>query len=153
MLDILRRLLGRGTAPADRDIDSRTAALDVRVAACVLLVELASVDDDFSAVERERLVEMLQREFSVDRDGANSLIAQATAAKRGSTDDFVFTHQLVREYDLPQRLALVELMWQVVLADGVIDHRESYLMRKLGKLLQLDGGALADARLRVEQRT
>ena len=149
MLEALRRLFGGSTAPAEQATD----ALDVRLAACVLLVELASVDGEFSAVERERLVDILEREFSVDRDGADSLIAQATAAKRESVDDFEFTQHILRQHDLAQRLALAELMWQVVLADGVIDHRESYLMRKLGKLLQIDGGALAGARARAEQRS
>jgi uncharacterized tellurite resistance protein B-like protein len=65
-------------------------------------------------------------------------------------DDFVFTRQVVREYDLPQRMVLAELMWQVVLTDGVLAERESYLMRKLANLLQLEPAFLSEARKKTE---
>ena len=152
MLDTLRKLLGN--AP-DQPVRTSGAATpprtnDVRLAACALLVELASVDGEFSTVERQRIVDILQRHFGVDAAGAESLIAEATQASRGSVDDFVFTRQVVRDYDLAQRMVLAELMWQVVLADGTVAGDESYLMRKLANLLQLEPAFLAEARKRTE---
>ena len=76
-------------------------------------------------------------------------MSEASSAARSSVDDFVFTRQVVREYDLGQRMVLAELMWQVVLADGVIDGNESYLMRKLASLLQLEPAFLSEARKRA----
>ena len=149
MLDAIRRLIG-DNVPGTPGVHSRTHPHDVRVAACVLLVELASVDGEFSAIERQRITEILQRHFGVDADGAAALIAEAASAGRDAADDFVFTRQVVREYDLPQRMVLAELMWQVVLADGAIDGQESYLMRKLANLLQLEPAFLAEARKRTE---
>jgi uncharacterized tellurite resistance protein B-like protein len=116
----------------------------------VLLVELATVDGEFSAIERTRITEILQRHFGVDAAGAEALINEAAAAGRDAADDFVFTRQVVREYDLAQRMVLAELMWQVVLADGVVDGQESYLMRKLANLLQLEPAFLSEARKRTE---
>ena len=151
MLDALRKLLGSNDARASsQPVDART--LDVRVAACTLLLELANADGEFSAVERQRVMDILQRHFGVDAEGANALMAEASSASRNSVDDFIFTRQVVREYDIGQRMVLAELMWQVVLADGVIDGNESYLMRKLANLLQLEPAFLAEARKRTEQR-
>lgn len=151
MLDALRKLLGSNDARASsQPLDART--LDVRVAACTLLLELANADGEFSAVERQRVMDILQRHFGVDAEGANALMAEASSASRNSVDDFIFTRQVVREYDIGQRMVLAELMWQVVLADGVIDGNESYLMRKLANLLQLEPAFLAEARKRTEQR-
>ena len=149
MLDAIRRLIG-DNIPSTPGAHSRTHTHDVRVAACVLLVELASVDGEFSAIERTRIIEILQRHFGVDAAGADALIAEATSAGRDAADDFVFTRQVVREYDLAQRMVLAELMWQVVLADGVVDGQESYLMRKLANLLQLEPAFLSEARKRSE---
>ena len=57
---------------------------------------------------------------------------------------------MVKDYDVAQRILLAELMWQVVLADGTLDSRESYLMRKLASLLQLEPAFLAQARKKAE---
>ncbi len=149
MLDAIRRLIGdsvQGTPGAH----SRTHPNDVRVAACALLIELANVDGQFSAIERQRISEILQRHFGVDAAGAETLMAEAASASKDSVDDFVFTRQVVREYDLAQRMVLAELMWQVVLADGTLEGQESYLMRKLANLLQLEPAFLSEARKRTE---
>jgi uncharacterized tellurite resistance protein B-like protein len=123
---------------------------DVRVAACALLLELAHVDGDFSVEEQQRIRTILERHFGVDAAGAEALMAEASRASRDAVDDFVFTRQVVREYDLAQRMVLAELMWQVVLADGELAERESYLMRKLANLLQLEPAFLAEARRNSE---
>jgi uncharacterized tellurite resistance protein B-like protein len=41
-------------------------------------------------------------------------------------------------------------MWQVVLADGELDGQESYLIRKLASLLDLEPAFLAQARRKTE---
>jgi uncharacterized tellurite resistance protein B-like protein len=149
MLDAIRRLIGdnvQGATPAH----SRTHTHDVRVAACALLLELAHVDGEFSAVEQQRIRDILQRHFGVDAAGAEGLMAEAASATRDAVDDFTFTRQVVREYDLAQRMVLAELMWQVVLADGELAERESYLMRKLANLLQLEPAFLSAARKKTE---
>lgn len=149
MLDALRKLLG--DQPRTNDAAASGSGVnDVRLAACAILVELASVDGEFSDIERQRIMEILQRHFGVDEAGATSLIAEAALASKNSVDDFVFTRQVVRDYTLAQRMVLAELMWQVVLADGKIDGNESYLMRKLANLLQLEPAYLAEARKRTE---
>jgi uncharacterized tellurite resistance protein B-like protein len=149
MLDAIRKFIGdnvQGATPAH----SRTHPHDVRVAACALLLELAHVDGSFSDLERERIVDALQRHFGVDAAGAASLMAEAASATRDAVDDFTFTRQIVREYDLGQRMVLAEIMWQVVLADGELAERESYLMRKLANLLQLEPAFLSEARKKTE---
>jgi uncharacterized tellurite resistance protein B-like protein len=149
MLDAIRKFIGDARATASES-PRPSAASDVRVAACALLLELAHVDGDFSDVERQRISEILQRHFGVDTLGADQLMADAAAAARNTVDDFTFTRQVVQGYDLAQRMVLAELMWQVVLADGHLAERESYLMRKLANLLQLEPAFLAEARKRTE---
>lgn len=152
MLDALRKLLGDTVqvTSSTPGTSSPSDALDVRVAACAMLVELANVDGEFSAIERQRIMEILERHFGVEAEGAERLLTEAASVSRGAVDDFVFTRQVVREYTLAQRMVLAELMWQVVLADGELDGQESYLMRKLANLLQLEPAFLAEARKRTK---
>lgn len=153
MLDTLRKLLGADPAVAAPSAGTNHPVRhdDVRLAACTLLVELANVDGEFSVLEHQRILDILQRHFGVDEAGAEGLIADAKLASRHSVDDFVFTRQVVRDYDLAQRMVLAELMWQVVLADGAVAGDESYLMRKLANLLQLEPAFLSEARRRTEK--
>ena len=150
MLDALRRLIRdhvQGSVPAPAPVYTH----DVRVAACALLLELANSDGEFSDAERGRIRDILQRHFGVDGAGAGALMADAAAAACDAVDDFLFTRQVVREDDLAQRMVLAELMWQVVLTDGVLAERESYLMRKLANLLQLEPVFLSEARKKTER--
>lgn len=150
MLETLRKLVRdsvQGSVPAHTPVYTH----DVRVAACALLLELAHADGEFSEAERHRILDILQRHFGVDADGAESLMTVAASAARDAVDDFVFTRQVVREYDLAQRLVLAELMWQVVLTDGVLADRESYLIRKLANLLQLEPAFLSEARKKLDR--
>jgi uncharacterized tellurite resistance protein B-like protein len=149
MLDALRRLIG-DSLPGTPEPETHVHPHDVRIAACALLIELAQVDGHFSDIERQRILEILQRHFGVDEAAAQTLMAEAAAVARQSVDDFSITRQVVAEYSLAQRMVLAELMWQVVLADGELDGQESYLMRKLANLLQLEPAFLAEARRKTE---
>lgn len=149
MLEALRKLIG-DSVPGTPGTHSRVHTHDVRIAACALLVELACADGDFSDAEQRRIVEILQRHFGVDAHGAQLLLAEAASANRDAVDHFVFTRIVVKDYDVAQRIVLAELMWQVALADGSLDSQESYLMRKLASLLQLEPAFLAQARKKVE---
>ncbi len=120
------------------------------MAACALLVELACADGEFGAAEQARIIEILQRHFGVNEAGAKQMLAEAAAANLDAVDHFVFTRQVVKDYDVAQRIVLAELMWQVALADGSLDSQESYLMRKLASLLQLEPAFLAQARKKAE---
>ena len=64
MLAALQKLLS-STALDDRAGESASASSahqsDVRLAACALLVELAKVDGEFSVLERQRILDILQR--------------------------------------------------------------------------------------------
>jgi uncharacterized tellurite resistance protein B-like protein len=44
------------------------------------------------------------------------------------------------------------VMWGVILADGQIATHEGWLVRKLGHLLELEPGYLADARRAADRR-
>jgi uncharacterized tellurite resistance protein B-like protein len=149
MLDAIRKLIG-DSLPGTPGAHSRLHPHDVRIAACALLVELACADGDFSDAEQRRIMEILQRHFGVDEAGARVLLAEAASANRDAVDHFVFTRQVVKDYDLGQRIVLAELMWQVVLADGELDGQESYLIRKLASLLDLEPAFLAQARRKTE---
>ena len=122
------------------------------VAACALLLELAYADDEFSDSERAHLESAIERHFGLSTDTAKELISLADQERRKAVDLYQFTALIAREYDTAQKMVLLEAMWGLVYADGVVAKHETYLMKKVSKLLDVQPGFLAEARKRSEGR-
>ena len=145
MLDALRAFLTRDSHPAPSRASSG-APDRIRLAACALLLELAHADGEFSPSEREHIEGALGRHFGLDASTAAELIGLAEQARAEAVDSFQFTRVITENYDLGQKMVLAEVMWGVILADGQLSEHESYLIRKLANLLDLQPGYLSEAR-------
>lgn len=118
----------------------------LHVAACALMLELAYADDVFTEDERTHIEAVLMRHFDLDAETAASLIELADAERKASTDLYQFTSLIRTNYDLGQKTLLAEIMWGLILTDGEIARHEGYLLRKIGNLLDLKPGYLAEAK-------
>ena len=125
----------------------------MQLAACALLLELAHADGEMSPAEQIHIEAAVQRHFGLDDATARELIALAEAERRQSIDHFQFTRLIATEYDLGQKMVLAEVMWGVILADGQLATHETWLVRKLAHLLELEPGYLAEARKSAAKRT
>jgi uncharacterized tellurite resistance protein B-like protein len=121
-------------------------AARIRLAACALLLELAHADGEFSTSERAHIESVLERHFGLSPERARELMALADEQRRSSVDHFQFTRLIAEKYDLGQKMVLAEVMWGLILADGQIAEHESYLVRKIAYLLDLEPGYLSEAR-------
>ncbi len=144
MFEALKNLFAGSEAPHETRADTENRRL--QVAACALLLEIAHADDTFSDDERQHIEDTVVRHFALDPAEARSVMAVAEEARRESVDLHQFTALVSRHYDEGQRLVLAELLWRVVYADGKLSDREAILARKLGYLLELPPGYLAEAR-------
>lgn len=155
MFELLRRMLASpaGTpaplapsapAPSAGDADAR-----LRLAACALMVELARADGEFSDAEREHIARRLSERFGLGEREAHALLTAADAEVREAVDLHAFVTVVNARYDDVERGTLAELLWSLADADGVLSSHESYLIRRLGTLLDLPPGALEAARARA----
>ena len=67
-------------------------------------------------------------------------------------DLFSFTRILRDEYDQEERFKIIEMMWEVAYADGVLHDFESNLIRRATGLLHVSDQESGDARKRVLER-
>ena len=93
---------------------------DFRLAAATLLVHTATIDGSMAEAESTRLHEILKQRFSLDDASTDELVAEATEAEAKATDLYSFTQKLNRALDDAARARLVEMMWQIVYADGAV---------------------------------
>ena len=75
----------------------------------------------------------------------------ARHAAEAATDLYGWTRVVNAEYEPAEKLHLMELLWRVVLADGVIDDHEHALMRRLAGLIHVSDGDSARARARAKE--
>ncbi|GAB6052378.1 TerB family tellurite resistance protein [Magnetospira thiophila] len=145
MLDRLRRLFA---APANDNADG----LDMSEAVAALLVYAAHADGQFESRERETISRLLSRQFDVSPPQADALIAAAELRVEDSVELYGFTRAAKDVMTHKERLDLMEMMWEVVLADGVIDDFESNLMRRLAGLIYVSDRESGEARQRAAER-
>ena len=122
---------------------------DYRLAAAALLVHAATIDGSFSAVERARLRSVVQQRFELSDEQTDTLLADATEAEQQAIDLYKFTARLNRSLDEKGRARVVEMMWQVVCADGVITEFEDNLIWRAADLLGISRNERIALRERV----
>lgn len=149
MFDAISRFFQDRLAPSGDQADD---ARRLQVATCVLLLEAAHADDEFSRVEEERVIQLVQRRFQLDADDAARLVALADDTRRSEDDLYRFTRLVNESYTRPRKLAILELVWEVVYSDGALEAHEDALMHKLGTLLGVRHEELMALKVQVKKR-
>lgn len=108
---------------------------ELRLAAAALLVQASAIDGQVDAVERRKLKTLLQERFDLDGDEIQPLLDEAAVRENNSVDLYRFTSVLCRELDQDGRKRIVEMLWEVVMADGVVHEFESNLVWRTAELL------------------
>jgi uncharacterized tellurite resistance protein B-like protein len=108
---------------------------DYRLAAAALLVHAAAIDGNISDVERAKLHSVIKRRFDLDEADTDALVAQATAAELEAIDLYHFTSLINRALDEEGRRRIVEMIWEIVYADGRVTEFESNLLWRAADLL------------------
>jgi uncharacterized tellurite resistance protein B-like protein len=142
-IDFFKRLL-RTTAPADLPAD------DARSAIAAVLVMAARADGDYGDAERSMVEQALTTRFGLDAPGAAALRKEGEDAEVESIDIYQFTKAIRASIAHEDRIAIVEALWAVVLADGSRDPQEDTLMRQLVDRLGLSPMDSALARQKVQ---
>lgn len=122
---------------------------ELHIAAAALLVEAALLDGDFDESERSMIVCDCQKYFDLDADTANSLLDEAISMQKDAVDIHSFISKFAPNFDYEERLQLLEMLWAVVYADGVLHDYEANLMRRVCGLLGVKDKDSGDVRKKV----
>jgi len=133
--------LAGGRAP------ERFSENDHRLAAAALLYHAVAIDGSVSDAERRKLRDMLSRRFTLDPAATDALMAAAQEAEGEAVDLYGFTSVLKRELEEADRERIVEMMWELVFADGELHEFEDNLIWRVAELL----GISSQTRLRLKQ--
>jgi uncharacterized tellurite resistance protein B-like protein len=144
MFDRILDLLMPGDAPR--------AETEIHIAVAALLVEAARMDDHFDPAERTAIRQVLARRFALDAASIDRLIARAEGAAEQSSALYRFTRVVADRFDPAARIGMIEMLWEVAYADGVLDPDEDALIRRIAGLIFVEDHERGAARQRVLAR-
>ena len=118
---------------------------DCRLATAAL-TRIATANSELSELRREALHRILRSRFALDDHSAGRLLEEAIAINREAIDLYRFTRQLNGILDDEGRSQLVQMMWEVVYADGPANEYDKNIIWRAADLLGVS------SRRRVELR-
>lgn len=150
MLDGLRQFISDIVSP---DGEKRVFDEDdYRLAATALLIHIVSLDGEPTAIEKRKLHSLIETSFKLDRGAADRLIASATRAENDAVDLYRFTSIIMREVDAAGRRRIVEMMWEMVFADGKVTEFEDNVLWRAADLLGISGRDRIELKHAVQAR-
>jgi uncharacterized tellurite resistance protein B-like protein len=151
MLDGLRQFIADVVSPNGHG-DQKFDDTGYRLAATALLVHVISLDGEPSAVEKRKLHSLLESHFGLDPGTADQLIASATLVEGEAVDLYHFTSVIMRSVDDQGRLRIVEMMWELVYADGQVSEFEDNVVWRAADLLGVSSRDRIELKHRVAAR-
>lgn len=147
MRRLKERLMEKFTEPFEPEQETRFER--VHIAACVLLLETAKSDSEFSSMEKTAIEAILRNDFNIPAEETEELLDISRAHRKNSIDLWEYTHQINEHFPREEKIRVIEAVWKVIYADEKLDKYEDHLVHKLARLLHLDHDELIKAKLKV----
>lgn len=124
----------------------------IKIATCVLFIELARADGDFSDNEKEFIIDLIKNKSSLSYQTVDELLQFSEMKRQESLDFYEFTSIINSSFSRKEKFDLMINLWQLVYSDNILDKYEDYFIKKIGGLLNLDHKEIIDAKLIVKNK-
>ncbi len=122
------------------------------MATVALLVEAAALDGEIGQLEMEKMRSLAIDRFQLTAEEAELLIEEAAKTQANSVQLISFTRAIKEHFDEDERIELIEMLWEVAYADGVLHDYEANLLRRIGGLIYVSDRDRGLAGKRVRKR-
>ena len=118
-------------------------------AVIILLLEACQIDGDIGKIELEYIKKLLINKFNFTPDQAEKNLIEALEKSDERIEIFSQIKIILNEMNHEERIDVIEMMWGVILSDGIVDDFEANLMRRMNGLLYVSGEESALAKQRA----
>ena len=122
-----------------------------RLATAALLVEMTRADFNATEKERQAVLRTMQRVYELEDHETRELVALAEQEANEATSLYPFTSLINRHFSAPQKVHVIELLWEIAYVSGKLDKYEEHLVRKVADLLHVPHSAFIRAKHKVSQ--
>lgn len=150
MFAVIRNIIeGQGDKGREGRVDPEQKK---HVAAGVLLLEAAHIDNECTAAEMEHIVSTLKDKFNLTDSCVADLLELAHDDRKQAPDLWEFTNHINQHFSEVEKIAVMEDVWRIIFMDGQLEMHEDHYAHKLAKLLRLNHKKMIDAKLRAREQ-
>lgn len=150
MLNFIKDLFSQLAGPSEEEQTAQTAHR-IQLATAVLLVEVLRADPTLEAAERDAILHALKTRFALSANELSGLMELAQDTAKTAYDYQQFTSLLNEHFTQPEKIEVVEAMWQVAYADAHLDAHENHVISKVAGLLHVTHGEYIAAKMRAKE--
>ena len=137
--------LGESTSEKGNDHDKLGMAL------AVLMLEVSKSDFEESDAEIQTMTAWLEnQDLGLKSQDVSQLLDSARNEQAGSAGLFEYTRRACERMSMEERVELVEQLWRIAYADGVVDKYEDAAIRKASELLYVSHSDFIRAKFSAE---
>lgn len=146
MLQRLKSFLAGDTSAQDVELSPED---ELAAAAVAVFVEAALLDGGFGDEERTTILQLMTERFQIPETEAASLIDTAASDAEHANKLYSATRTIRDGFGIEERIDVMEMLWQVAYADGVLHDYEANLVRRVAGLLYVQDQDNGRARKRA----
>lgn len=150
MLKTVREFFEKNVAGSIQDSSEQKREHAYQLATAALLMEISRADREIDSEERDAVIGAVQNVFDLDARETQTLVELAEEEAENATSLYEFTRLINNNFDHGQKQHVVEMLWQVALADGHADEYEVHLIRRIADLIHVPHKGFIRAKLKAE---
>lgn len=131
-----------------KEIENENDDEDIQ-AIIILLLEACQIDGTTEQIEINFIKKLLINKFNFTQEEAEKNLNRTIKNHEESIEIFSQIKTILDQMDHKERIDVIEMMWGVILVDGIIDDFEANLMRRMNGLLYVSGIESAEAKERA----
>tara|TARA_B100000686_G_C16187398_1_gene664039 strand:+ start:119 stop:589 length:471 start_codon:yes stop_codon:yes gene_type:complete len=114
-----------------------------------VLVEAAAIDGKIDKEEIIKIKNSISILFQVSDEKSSQILNESLKKENEPNSLHYFTSRINKEFEHEKKIKLIEVLWEIILADGKIHDFESNLIRRLSGLLYITDVDCGNAKKRV----
>ena len=117
-----------------------------------LMIEAANTDGEVTQEELNKISHSLIGVFKEDPKAVEVSLTKAFENKDNSKSLYYYTSKLNKSYSNENKIKLIEVLWEIILADNEIHDFETNLIRRLAGLLYISDVECGNAKIRADKK-
>ena len=122
-----------------------------KIAISALLIEAAMIDGELSDSEKETILRLLSTYFNLSAEETDYLFLEASKIQENQSQILNYTRAIKENFPEEDRIKLIQMLWEVVQADGIEDSFETNLIRRIAGLIYVKDFDSGLARKRAQK--
>ncbi len=122
---------------------------DLQIGVAAVLLELSGRDDDYAPEEVGTILRTLTAQFEIEKEAMLEIVTLADRDRKNKEQLSECIRNINDSYNDSQKITILSLLWQVLIADGKVDKAESRYIEQMRNRLRLTEAQLEQGKLQA----